>query len=144
MIRRVSQVFSFIAISLTSCTSQDSSISEKISAQVHASSTAPLDFTLIGPNGWERVCVFGPYTTNDLVEADLGFKWDSDAQSSISVDDGINLIVFTQGKKVLAFVDHKRRGGDFESEKNRCTSRAVPILNRSMRSDGVPLFTMPK
>jgi hypothetical protein len=144
MIRSLLLVPSFLALALTSCSSQDRSISEKIKSQVHASSTAPLDLTFVGPNGWERVCIFGPYTTNNLVEADLGFKWNADSESSVSINDGVNLIVFTRGNEVVAFAEHKRGDGDFESEKSRCTSRAAPRLARTMRADGVPLFTVPQ
>jgi hypothetical protein len=144
MIHCFSLAMIYILLMVAACSGQDHSISEKIKSQVQASYTASLDLTLVGPADWERLCIFGPYTTNDLVEADLGFKWNADAESAVSVSDGINLIVFTRGKKVVAFVDHKRRDGDFESDNKRCTSRAAPRLARSVRTDRVPLFIIPQ
>jgi hypothetical protein len=144
MTHRFSVALSLSALALTSCSDQDRSISDKIKLQVHASATSPLDLTPVGPPGWERVCIFGPYTTNEIVEADLGFKWDSDSHSAISVNDGINLIVFTRGKEVIAFAEHKRRDGDVESDRTPCTTPANARLTRSTRSDGVPQFTMPQ
>lgn len=140
---RLSPLLCGLALALTSCSGQDRSISDRIRSQVRASATAPLDLALVGPDGWERACVFGPYTTNDLVEADLGFQWDADSKSAVSVDDGVHLIVFTRGQEVVAFADHRRRDGDFQSETRRCTSRAAPRLARSVRPDGVPVFTVP-
>lgn len=144
MIRTLPLGLSFIAIALTSCFGQDRSINHRIMVQVQASSTAPLDLTRVGPNDWDRVCIFGPYTTNDLVESDLGFKWDAESESSIAANDGINLIVFTRGKQVLSFAEHGRGHADFDSEGHRCTSRTNAKLARSARSDGVPLFMMPR
>jgi hypothetical protein len=137
-------LLSFLAVALASCSGQDRSISDKIRFQVQASTTAPLDFTLVGPDGWERVCIFGPYTSNELVEADLGFKWNAGSESSISVNDGINLIVFARGKQIVAFAEHGRGHADFESDEHRCTLRTNAKLARSARPDGVPLFTMPR
>ncbi len=136
-------MLSFLAIALASYSGQDRSISDKIKDQVRAKSSASLDLTLVGPEGWERVCIFGPYTTNELVETDLGFKWNADSESSISVSDGINLIVFTRGKEVVGFAEHRRRDGDFVSDENRCTLRNNAKLTRSSLPDGIPQFTMP-
>jgi hypothetical protein len=144
MTHRFSIVLSLLALALVACSGQDRSINDKIKLQVGASTSSPLDLALVGPQGWERVCIFGPYSTNDIVQADLGFKWDSDSQSAISVNDGINLIVFTRGKEVIAFAEHRRRDGDFESDKAPCTTPAKAKLTRSARSDGIPLFTMPQ
>ena len=132
-----------LAVLLASCSSQDRGISDRIRTQIRASKTGPLDLGPVGPQGWERVCIFGPYSTKKEVEQDLGFKWDFDSKSSASVDDGINLIVFVRGNEVLGHVDHPRRDGDFDSDKTPCTVRTRAVLPRGARSDGVPLFTVP-
>lgn len=132
-----------IAVALSACSGQDRSISRKIKLQVDANPRASLDLKLVGPQAWERACIFGPYSSRDVVEATLGFPWDSDSRSSISVNDGIHLIVFTQGKQVVAFAEHKRRDGDFASDKAACTTQAKALLPRSTSTDGFPLFSLP-
>jgi len=70
------------ALSLCSCTSADGGISEKLTEQFDASSSAPVDIAKLGPSTWDKFCVLGPYTTNAAAAQRLGFKWDVERQSS--------------------------------------------------------------
>jgi len=70
------------ALSLGSCASADGGISEKLTEQFDASSSAPIDIAKLGSSTWDKFRVLEPYTTNAAAEQRLGFKWDVERQSS--------------------------------------------------------------
>jgi len=76
------KMIALVALSLCSCTSADGGISEKLTEQFDASSSAPIDIAKLGTSTWDKFCVLGPYTTNAAAEQTLGFKWDVERQSS--------------------------------------------------------------
>lgn len=87
------------------------------------SSTVVVNLGLIGPVGWQRMCVFGPYTTNEQVRRKLGFEWDAERYSDIKTSDGINLLVFVKNGKVAAFTEHPRKDTDFSPLSQGCHVR---------------------
>lgn len=62
-------------------------ISGQIESQFSASETAPINLGVVGPASWELVCVLGPYMDNHRTEKVLGFKWGSEANTSIAASD---------------------------------------------------------
>lgn len=130
-------LFLFAALILVACSRMDRSISAQITEQFDASNSAPIDLARVGPPIWERVCVLGPYATNEAAEKILGFKWDVQRQSSIVVDDRINLVLFLKNDEVLAFTEHRRDKGDFLDLKPRCLARTQAILVRRAGADGL-------
>ncbi len=132
------RVFIFFAVLiLVACSRMDRGISAKITELFDASNSAPIDLAQVGPPSWERVCVLGPYVTNEAAEHILGFKWDVQRQSSIVVDDRINLVVFLKNEEVLAFTEHRRDKGDFLDLKPRCLARTQAVLVRRAGADGL-------
>ncbi|MGZ8152431.1 MAG: hypothetical protein ACXW0Q_06170, partial [Methylovulum sp.] len=107
-----------------------------IQSQFEASQTASVNLALVGPSSWDRVCVLGPYTTNERTEHLLGFKWDSEAETSIAENDGINVLVFVQGREVVAYTEHPRNKGDFSKLQPQCLDRAQSIVVRDQGPDG--------
>jgi hypothetical protein len=93
--------------------SSGSNISEQIESQFKASEATSVNLAVVGPASWDRVCVLRPYTDNQRTAQVLGFKWDSEAKTSIAESDGINVLVFVQGKEVVAHTEHPRSKGDF-------------------------------
>lgn len=76
------------------------------------------------PRPWTRVCIFGPYSTNEVVQATLGFEWDSARVSDIARNDGITLLVFVGADdRVVAFANHPRGAGDFSKLSGQCHAR---------------------
>lgn len=119
---------------LIGCSGGSSSISEQITAQVEASKTSPIDLSVVGPASWDRVCVLGPYTTNQHAEKVLGFKWDAESKTSIAGSDGITVLVFIQNQQVVAFTEHPRNKGDFTKLQPRCLLRSQAIVKRDFTS----------
>lgn len=116
--------------------SSGSDISGQIESQLGASETAPINLAVVGPASWERVCVLGPYTDNKRAEQVLGFKWDAEANTSISGSDGINVLVFVQGTDVVAYTEHPRSKGDFSQLQPQCLHRNLATVTRKVDSGG--------
>lgn len=118
------------------CSSSSSPISAQITAQFEASSTAPIDLSVVGPASWERICVLSPYTTNQTAEKVLGFRWDAESKTSIAGSDGINVLVFVQNQQVLAYAEHPRNKGDFSKLEPRCLPRSQATVWREAGGGG--------
>jgi hypothetical protein len=96
------------------------SASRSIAAQLEASGT--IDLRAAMPGSWDRVCVFGPYSTDQDAFQTLGFSWSLTDNSAVWQSDGVSLLVFARGNEVVAAVDHPRRNGDFSTVADRCFS----------------------
>ena len=125
-----------VVLLLAACTSRDRGISEKLTAEFDASTSAPIDMAKIGPPGWEKLCVLGPYSTNEAAEQTLGFKWDVEHKSDVVTNDGINLLLFVKGHEVLAHSEHRRDKGDFLKLEPRCLTRTQATLVRQSNPGG--------
>ncbi|NWO07384.1 MAG: hypothetical protein HLX50_17355 [Alteromonadaceae bacterium] len=73
----------------------------------------------VGGN-WERVCIFGPYSTNSVAAGVLGFEWDLELKSSVFTSDDISLLVFTASDKVVSFFEVSRGDADFSELSRQC------------------------
>lgn len=113
-----------------------SDISARIVAQLHADPAAPVDLRGIGPEQWERMCVLKPYANNVTARKTLGFPWDAEKCTAIANHDGINVLVFIQDNRVLAYTEHPRNQGDFSRLKPGCLARDQAIVAREKDSSG--------
>ncbi|MCE0559376.1 MULTISPECIES: hypothetical protein [Motilimonas] len=68
---------------------------------------------------WDKVCFFGPYSTNATAKEVLGFDWDLEANSRINLNDGITLAVFTGDSSVVAYKEISRYT-DFSQFSGEC------------------------
>ena len=124
-----------VALLLTACSRADPGISTRLAARVD-SGAATVDLAELGPPNWDKICVLGPYATNERAEQVLGFKWDAKGKSSIGSNDGINLLVFVKGQQVVAYAEHPRNKGDFRELKPPCMSRSHAQLLRQTDAGG--------
>ena len=65
------------------------------------------------PSAWERLYVFPPYSDTARVRQSLGFVWPGAERSGIAMNDGIDLLVFVAGDRVVRGMDLTRDKGDF-------------------------------
>ena len=112
--------------------------------QFEASKTAPIDLSVVGSPSWDRVCVLSPYTTNQAAEQILGFRWDAESNTSITVSDGVNVLVFVQNQQVVAYTEHPRNKGDFSKLQPRCLPRSQAIVKRELGAGGWVYLVTPK
>lgn len=96
-------------------------ISAAIAQQVSAEPPGIVDLGSLGPPSWTRVCIFGPYTQSSYIDEKLGFKI---GNSSLEMDDSINLLVFVHEKAVVAITEHPRGAGDFAGKGLGCFQRS--------------------
>ena len=122
---------------LSACADRNE-INTQIETQLHARPKGPLDLAHIGPSSWERICVLGPYTTNEQAEKVLGFKWDATGKTSIGGNDGINVLVFAKGQQVIAHTEYPRNKVDFSKMAPRCLNRNQATLIQSRDGDWTP------
>ncbi len=69
---------------------------------------------------FDKVCIFGPYSSNADVSEILGFDWDIESRTNISSSDSVNIIVFTKNKKVIEYTAHPRNKNDFYKLSRNC------------------------
>ncbi|MEM8882836.1 MAG: hypothetical protein AAGD14_02055 [Planctomycetota bacterium] len=62
---------------------------------------------------WERVHLFGPYTSPETIEKTLGFSWCGSVRTEIQWSESITLLVFVKGDSVVRHVVLRRGRGDF-------------------------------
>jgi hypothetical protein len=115
---------------LTACSQSNQNVSNEIARQFDSGSASVINLTTVTLPPWSRVCVVGPYATNDSASEILGFEWDVASHSRIGGDDSITLLVFIQDKKVVAFAEHPRNKGDFSGTSNGCIKREDAMFER--------------
>ena len=74
---------------------------------------------------WDRVCILGPYTPDDSIDALTGVQGAAGRAHGIGSNDGINVLMFVSDDRLVASVAHARNRGDFGPEVvGKCYSRA--------------------
>lgn len=102
-----------IIVLLASCRSRGQDLESSLAEAVANGHGTVVDLRTVAPYRWDRFHTFPPYTRPEQVEEALGFRWRGAARSGIESSDAINLLVFTTGEKVVAYVALPRSKGDF-------------------------------
>lgn len=123
-----------LALGCASCSQSDSFLGAQIDHQLRQGAT--LDLAKVGPAKWTRVCVLGPYTDDRAAQGLLGVPWPASRLTSIGARDDRVALVFTDGARVLAFVERPRADGDFAMIRPPCLSRAEARLSTERDADG--------
>jgi hypothetical protein len=103
-----------------------SGISSEITRQAEIGD-GRLDLSSVGGPNWNRLCFFGPYTTNADAKRALGFAWDVEAKTAIESSDGINVLALVTDNEIVAYTEHSRRQ-DFARLSGRCFPRSLAIF----------------
>ena len=123
-------------LALSACSKPNQEISTEITKKIESNNSDPIDLRQIGPESWERLCIIGPYASNDTAEKIIGFKWNVNDLSSIGSNDSINLVVFIKNNQVVALTEHPRNKGDFSNLNPSCLTRDTAIFKRETDSTG--------
>ena len=67
-----------------------------------------IDISTITPFAWERLYLFGPYTTNEQIVEATGIRRLGSLKSMIEYSDGIVLFVFVNQNKIVKHMDYYR------------------------------------
>ena len=103
-----------------------------------------MDLDALASFEWTRFCAFGPYTTEDVAEDELGFRWPY-AWSRVEDLDDRNYLVFVNGDEVVAAFDHARNLGDFAGLDPACHARddaRFVVRERGQFGSGAPYYVM--
>lgn len=77
-----------------------------------------IDLTTMTDFEWDAVGVFGPYTTNDIIEDSMDIRFKGDTGGIDSLEDRF-LLVFADKKKAVKTAVLYRKYGDFKIEGNK-------------------------
>lgn len=111
---------------------QAPSIQSRLESTV-AAGAATFDFAADTGFAWDRMFIFVPYCQRAPVEKALGFSWPDYSKTTVGVSDGVVLVVFVQGGKVVGWYEQPRNVelGDLSNEKGYTRSEAVFDIDRS-------------
>jgi len=123
---------------LTACSNkveEPNTISSEIFSQLKQSEWKTVEFSKVVSFEFDKVCIFGPYSTNEGAEKVLGFSWNMELKTSINSNDGVNVIAFVKDNNVISYVEHPRNQGDFWRLSGKCFDYKNTKLTRISRKD---------
>lgn len=82
-----------------------------------------IDFSEEIAGQWDRLCIFGPYSSNEFARSVLKFDWDLEANSGVYLLDSISLIVAVHESDVIALYEVDREHADFAEFTGKCYRR---------------------
>src|SRR5437660_8131334 len=100
MIRRAGIVLTVLAAVEAGCSHSDRSLERRIAAEADKGAGTVVHLASLTGFSWDRVHIFAPYTSQDTIDAQLGFAWPEAAATGISDSEGIALLVFVKDGKV--------------------------------------------
>lgn len=124
-------------LALGACSGADAFLDAQLEHQLGKVGATTLDLGLVGPANWTRACVLGPYSTDARARELLGFDWKVEGRSEVTRLDDRFLLVFSDGRQVLGYVERQRAAGDFTTLQPPCVERAAAQLALVPRADGV-------
>lgn len=72
---------------------------------------------------WDRVYLFGPFTSEATIRSTLEFEWSGSVIRRLERSDSFQLLLFVRGQSVVMAVLHPRQQGDFDPSS---LGRAIP------------------
>src|SRR5688500_18831733 len=100
-------VFVVTAFASVGCRPTDP-LSRSIVAAVNAGAGTRVILADYTGFGWDRVCNFGPYTADSEVDRISGIQGAASRAYDIRENDGIDVLMFIEGQRVVASVAHSR------------------------------------
>ena len=82
---------------------------------------------------WDRVCVFGPYTTPNMAKAILGFDYNTALNSDIYSSDSIALLITIKANSVVNSYEINRKNADFTPLSGKCFDHEDSVFFREGR-----------
>jgi hypothetical protein len=72
-----------------------------------------VDISAVTTFSWQRLYIFGPYTTLLEITETVGRSWRKKCYTDVHVSELVSLLVFTDGKTVVHCLDYPREVGWF-------------------------------
>lgn len=100
--------------------SQDTVLAMEIESLLENSETQ-IDLTKLTDFNWTQVGVFGPYTSNEVIEDSMGIKFNGD-NGGIDILEDRFLLVFADEKYAVKTVVLSRKYGNYDIKDNKFLS----------------------
>ena len=109
-------LWTLLLVSLVACdsTRRASAIESELAR------TQRVDLARVMPGVWDRVCILGPYSTDQDAAVLVGAPWSLRDNSSAWASDGVSALVFVRGNTVVSSLDISRAKGDFSALSDKC------------------------
>jgi hypothetical protein len=118
MLKRASFLFFICCVCVfvltVACRDRGAELEKKLIKTVKQGPGTVFQMRDLTPFEWDRMYVIQPYTPPEAINRKLGFEWAGAKSSSIGTFDTIRLLVFVNGKEVVADVEYKVRDGFFD------------------------------
>lgn len=130
-----------VAVAHAACSPSDRTLENRIDAEVRKGAGTLVRIAALTEFSWERLHVFAPYVSQEVIDRELGFAWPAAAGTGISDNDAIALLVFVKSGAVVRYVAHPRAKGDFAQVKiPGGLSPAEAVFVVQIESDGRPVL----
>lgn len=125
------------------CDPSDDAIAARIVESV-GESTDSIDLGAVVEGEWDRLCIAGPYTSDEHLDELLGrWSWRLASRTGIHMLDSHALLVFLDGKDIMASAMVPLRPADFTPrDGNYCLSRDEAVF--TAEDDGWTLKMAPR
>lgn len=102
-----------------------------IQAELQKTNGQKVDFSKINTAyNWNRLCVFIPYTSDEVADQRVGNKTELSRYSNIASSDSINVIALFDDTSLVNYANMSRSLIDFELQEAICVPRASAIVFR--------------
>jgi hypothetical protein len=102
-----------LAAVVAGCSGSDGELAQRIAAEVAKGAGTVVRLAEVAEFSWDRLHIFDPYSSRDLIESRLGFEWPQADHAGIRDSDGVTLLVFVKSGEVVRYVTQPRNHGDF-------------------------------
>src|SRR5690348_5682657 len=100
---------------LFACAKSDSGLIKAFERSAQAANTstnAVITVSALTDFQWDNLFVFGPYTTVEKIQSQLGYRWADAEKTHINLSDTFSLLVFVKDGKVVRYFKLPRTIGD--------------------------------
>ena len=104
----------FLASFILSCSSPGNDLINSIESELTVTKGININLANATDFKWERICIIGPYYTQEYQDKIFDFK----AQLLATGNDGVSTLVFIKNNKILSYINHPRSKGDFLNIQN--------------------------
>ncbi len=110
-----------LGLSLSACRSKENRFSAALKAASEnalRSNPPRIDIGSVTDFKWDRLFIFGPYTSTNTINSALGYQWPEASRTGLEMSDTFNLLVFERNGQVVEYFKVPRFT-DFDAVQSR-------------------------
>jgi hypothetical protein len=118
-----------VAGGFASCTTEDP-VTTSVGTAVGGGPGTRLALVEHATFNWDSVCIFGPYTSDTMIQAATGIPGATQYEHDLQSREDINLLLFIAEGRIMRSVAHPRRRGDFGPEiAGKCFTKSQAVFS---------------